>query len=144
MFALQNKRLHAAEKAKEDLEQKHAEDIAALEAKHADSTTQLAYDAATIRTLREERDQITLEYNDLLLLKDRLSAELLDLRQGGTGTLTDADLANDPHKQAKETNLGKLVGPNPTLHTLKTAPKSRIQRAVRGQAVVILVRLEAE
>ncbi len=50
VFALQNKRLHAAEKAKEDLEQKHAEDIAALEAKHADSSMRLAYDAATIRT----------------------------------------------------------------------------------------------
>ena len=101
VFALQNKKLHAAEAAKEELLKKHLEDIAALEAKHADSSTQQAYDEATIRTLRAERDQIALDYNDLILLKDRLRGELLDLRNGGTGTLTAQVMATDPHQQPK-------------------------------------------
>ena len=99
VFALQNKKLDAAEREKAELQKKHLDEIASLEAKHADSSTQQAYDAATIRTLKAERDQMALDYNDLILLKDRLRSELLDLRSGGTGTLNTQDLANDPHKQ---------------------------------------------
>ena len=60
---------------------KHADEIVAIEAKYADIDTQKTYDATTIRTMRSERDKLTDDYNDLVVvLKNRLRTDLLALR----------------------------------------------------------------
>ena len=98
VFALQNKKIDDAEKNLTDAQQRHSEEKAAIEAKYATIDTQLAYDAATIRTLKQERDELISKYNDLVTLKDKIAQELLALRSGGTSKISAIDLTNDNHK----------------------------------------------
>ena len=99
VFALQNKKIDDAEKNVTDAQQRHSEEKAAIEAKYATIIdTQLAYDAATIRTLKQERDELIRKDNGLVTLKDKIAQELLALRSGGTSNISATDLTNDNHK----------------------------------------------
>ena len=98
VFALQNKKIDDAEKNLTDAQQRHSEEKEAIEAKYATIDTQLAYDAATIRTLKQERDELSSKYNDLVTLKDKIAQELLALRSGGSSKISAIDLTNDNHK----------------------------------------------
>ena len=110
VFALQNKKIDDAEKNLTDAQQRHSEEKAAIEAKYATIDTQLAYDAATIRTLKQERDGLVKTYNDLVTLKDKLAQELLAIRSGGTSKISVTDLANDNHRPMSSATTRRSAG----------------------------------